>query len=144
MKVRFLFGPNLGRLGTRDPERYGTRTLKQVMGDVGERGRELGHRVDWRQSDLEEELIGWLGGAAADGVEAIVINPGALTHYSNALRDAVEGSGLPVIEVHQTNIYAREPFRRHSVIAPVVRASIAGAGAGGYLLALEALAWITP
>ncbi|MGZ4148095.1 MAG: type II 3-dehydroquinate dehydratase, partial [Actinomycetota bacterium] len=77
------------------------------------------------------------------GVGAVVINPGALTHYSYALRDAVEGSGVPVIEVHQTNIYAREPFRRHSVIAPVVRASIAGAGAGGYRLALEALAWIT-
>jgi 3-dehydroquinate dehydratase-2 len=144
MKVRFLLGPNLGRLGTRDPERYGTETLEQIMADVADRGRALGHAVDWRQSDHEGDLVASLNEAAADGVEAVVINPGALTHYSYALRDAVEGCGLPVVEVHQTNIYAREPFRRHSVIAPVVRASIAGAGAGGYRLALEALGWITP
>ena len=144
MKVRFLLGPNLGRLGTRDPDRYGTETLEQIMADVAERGRALGHAVDWRQSDHEGDLVASLNEAAADGVEAVVINPGALTHYSYALRDAVEGCGLPVVEVHQTNIYAREPFRRHSVIAPVVRASIAGAGAGGYRLALEALGWITP
>lgn len=144
MKVRFLLGPNLGRLGTRDPERYGTETLEQIMADVAERWRALGHAVDWRQSDHEGDLVASLNEAAADGVEAVVINPGALTHYSYALRDAVEGCGLPVVEVHQTNIYAREPFRRHSVIAPVVRASIAGAGAGGYRLALEALGWITP
>jgi 3-dehydroquinate dehydratase-2 len=143
MKVRYLFGPNLGRLGTRDPERYGTETLEQIMADVAERGRALGHEVEWRQSDHEGDLVAALGSAAGDGVGAVVINPGALTHYSYALRDAVEGSGVPVIEVHQTNIYAREPFRRHSVIAPVVRASIAGAGTGGYRLALEALAWIT-
>ncbi|MGZ4110099.1 MAG: type II 3-dehydroquinate dehydratase [Actinomycetota bacterium] len=143
MKVRYVFGPNLGRLGTRDPEQYGTETLEQIMSDVAERGRALGHEVEWRQSDHEGDLVAALGSAAGDGVGAVVINPGALTHYSYALRDAVEGSGVPVIEVHQTNIYAREPFRRHSVIAPVVRASIAGAGAGGYRLALEALAWIT-
>jgi 3-dehydroquinate dehydratase-2 len=143
MKVRYVFGPNLGRLGTRDPDRYGTETLEQIMADVAERGRALGHDVEWRQSDHEGDLVAALGSAAGDGIGAVVINPGALTHYSYALRDAVEGSGVPVIEVHQTNIYAREPFRRHSVIAPVVRASIAGAGAGGYRLALEALAWIT-
>ncbi|HEX2425128.1 MAG TPA: type II 3-dehydroquinate dehydratase [Actinomycetota bacterium] len=143
MKVRYVFGPNLGRLGTRDPDRYGTETLGQIMADVAERGRALGHEVEWRQSDHEGDLVAALGSAAAEGVGAVVINPGALTHYSYALRDAVEGSGVPVIEVHQTNIYAREPFRRHSVIAPVVRASIAGAGTGGYRLALEALAWIT-
>jgi len=143
MRVRYLFGPNLGRLGTRDPERYGTQTLEEIMAGVGERAVTLGDDVDWRQSDSEADLVAWLNGAAAEGVEAIVVNPGALTHYSYALRDAVEGCGVPVVEVHQTNIYAREPFRRHSVIAPVVRASIAGAGAGGYVLALEALAWIT-
>ncbi len=143
MRVRYLFGPNLGRLGTREPERYGTETLEQIMADVAERGAGLGHVVDWRQSDHEGDLVAWLNEAGAEGVEAIVINPGALTHYSYALRDAVEGCGLPVVEVHQTNIYAREPFRRHSVIAPVVRASIAGAGAGGYRIALEALGWIT-
>ena len=144
MRVRFLFGPNLGRLGTRAPDRYGTETLEQIMTDVTERGRALGHEIDWRQSDHEGDVVAWLNAAPAEGIEAVVINPGALTHYSYALRDAVEGCGLPVVEVHQTNIYAREPFRRHSVIAPVVRASIAGAGAGGYRIALEALAWITP
>ncbi len=143
MKVRYVFGPNLGRLGTRDPERYGTQTLEQIMHAVAARGSELGHEVDWRQSDHEGDLVAWLNEASVDGVDAIVLNPGALTHYSYALRDAVEGSGVPVVEVHQTNIYAREPFRRHSVVAPVVRASIAGVGAGGYHLALEALAWIT-
>lgn len=143
MRVRYLFGPNLGRLGTRDPDRYGTQTLEQIMADVAERGRVLGHDVDWRQSDHEGDLVAWLNAAGPEGVDAVVVNPGALTHYSYALRDAVEGCGVPVVEVHQTNIYAREPFRRHSVIAPVVRASIAGAGAGGYRLALEALAWIT-
>jgi 3-dehydroquinate dehydratase-2 len=137
-----VFGPNLGRLGARDPERYGTRTLEEIMAGVRERAGELGHEVEWRQSDHEGDLVGWLNSAAAEGVEAVVVNPGALTHYSYALRDAVEAAGVPVIEVHQTNIYAREPFRRHSVIAPVVRASIAGAGAGGYRLALEALEWI--
>ena len=143
MRIRYVFGPNLGRLGTRDPGRYGTETLEAIMADVTERAAKMGHEVEWQQSEHEGDLVAWLGSAQADGVGAIVINPGALTHYSYALRDAVEGAAVPVIEVHQTNIYAREPFRRHSVIAPVVRASIAGAGAGGYRLALEALAWIT-
>ncbi|HZD80100.1 MAG TPA: type II 3-dehydroquinate dehydratase [Actinomycetota bacterium] len=144
MRVLYLFGPNLGALGTRDPDRYGDRTLEQVMTEVAERASALGHRVEWRQSDHEGDLVGWLNDARARGVEAAVLNPGALTHYSYALRDAVEACGVPVVEVHQTNIYAREDFRRHSVISPVARASIAGAGAGGYHLALEALSWITP
>lgn len=143
MRVLFLFGPNLGALGTRDPDRYGSATLAEVMGEVAERGRTLGHEVEWRQSDHEGDLVGWLLAAKGEGVEAVVANPGALTHYSYALRDAVEGSGLPVVEVHMTNIYAREEFRRHSVISAVCRATIAGAGAGGYHLALEALPWIT-
>jgi 3-dehydroquinate dehydratase II len=143
VRVLYVFGPNLGRLGTRDPDRYGTQTLKEIMDGVAERARTLGHDVEWRQSDHEGDLVGWLNGAREEGIGAVVINPGALTHYSLALRDAVEGSGVPVVEVHQTNIYAREPFRRHSVIAPVARASIAGVGAGGYGLALEALEWIT-
>ncbi|MCI0634168.1 MAG: 3-dehydroquinate dehydratase [Actinobacteria bacterium] len=143
MQVLFLFGPNLGALGVRDPERYGTQTLEEIMGEVAARGGRLGHETSWRQSDHEGELLGWLQGAAGEGFEAVVVNPGALTHYSYALRDAVEGCGLPVVEVHMTNIYAREEFRRHSVISPVCRATIAGAGAGGYHVALEALAWIT-
>jgi 3-dehydroquinate dehydratase II len=142
MRVLFLFGPNLGALGRRDPERYGTQTLEEIMGEVAERGAKLGHDTTWRQSDHEGELVGWLNGASGEGFEAVIFNPGALSHTSYALRDAVEGSGLPVIEVHMTNIYAREEFRRHSVISPVARATISGAGAGGYHVALEALPWI--
>lgn len=143
MRVLFLFGPNLGALGTREPERYGTATLEEIMREVGDRADALGHAIEWRQSDHEGELVGWLLGAGAEGFGAVVANPGALTHYSYALRDAIEASGLPVIEVHMTNIYAREEFRRHSVTAPACRATIAGVGAGGYHLALEALPWIT-
>jgi 3-dehydroquinate dehydratase-2 len=143
MKVLYLFGPNLGALGRRDPERYGTRTLPEVMAEVAARAAELGHEVVWRQSDHEGDLVGWLLGAADEGFAAVVANPGALTHYSYALRDAIEACGLPVVEVHQTNIHAREPFRRRSVISEVCRVTIAGAGVGGYHLALEALGWIT-
>jgi 3-dehydroquinate dehydratase II len=143
MRVLFLFGPNLATLGRRDPERYGTQSLEEIMGEVSERGAGLGHDLAWRQSDHEGDLVGWLNEARAEGFEAAVVNPGALSHYSYALRDAVEGCGLPVIEVHMTNIYAREEFRRHSVISAACRASIAGVGAGGYHVALEALRWIT-
>lgn len=144
MRVLFLFGPSLGALGTREPERYGTQTLQEIMHEVRERADELGHETEWRQSDHEGELVGWLLGARGDGFGVIVVNPGALTHYSYAIRDAIEASGVPAIEVHMTNIYAREEFRRESVISPVCRATITGAGAGGYHLALEALPWITP
>jgi 3-dehydroquinate dehydratase II len=142
MKLLYLFGPNLGALGTRDPDRYGSQTLDEIMGTVRERAVVLGHDVVWRQSDHEGDLVGWLHGAEAEGAAAIVINPGALTHYSYALRDAIEACGLPVVEVHMTNIHAREPFRRRSVVADVCRASIIGLGAGGYHLALEAMPWI--
>jgi 3-dehydroquinate dehydratase II len=144
MKAMFLFGPNLGALGSRDPATYGSETLGDIMAEVEKHGAELGHDVVWRQSDHEGDLIGWLLGARGEGAGAVVINPGALTHYSYALHDAIEASGVPVLEVHMSNIYAREGFRRRSVIAPVCRATIAGLGAGGYHLALEALAWITP
>ena len=143
MRVLFLFGPNLGTLGRREPERYGTQTLEEIMEEVAERGARLGHELAWRQTDHEGELIGWLNGAAAEGFQVVVANPGALSHTSYALRDAVEGCGLPVVEVHMTNIYAREEFRRPSVISAACRATIAGAGAGGYHVALEALPWIT-
>jgi 3-dehydroquinate dehydratase-2 len=144
VKALFLFGPNLGALGMRDPERYGAETLEEVMAGVGKDAAGRGHEVTHRQSDHEGDLVGWLNAAGREGFEAVVINPGALTHYSHAVRDAVEGCGLPVIEVHQTNIYAREEFRRHSVVSPACRAVIAGLGTHGYHLALEALAWISP
>jgi 3-dehydroquinate dehydratase II len=142
MNVLYLFGPSLGALGTREPEVYGTQTLAEIMDDVGRRARELGHAVSWKQSDHEGDLIGWLLSAGDDGVDAVVLNPGALAHSSYALRDAVAACAPPVIEVHMSNIYAREPFRQTSVISGVCRATIGGLGAGGYHLALEAVPWI--
>jgi 3-dehydroquinate dehydratase II len=143
MKVLFVFGPNLRALGRREQSLYGAESLDDIMRSVEERGAGLGHEVTWRQSDHEGDLVGWLLGAGAEGVGAVVINPGALTHYSYALRDAIEASGLPVIEVHMSNTQAREDFRHRSVVSEVCRASIIGLGAGGYHLALEAMPWIT-
>jgi 3-dehydroquinate dehydratase-2 len=143
MKVLFLFGPNLGALGRREPSLYGSESIEDIMRSVEERAAGLGHEAPWRQSDHEGDLVGWLLGAGAEGVGAVVINPGALSHYSYALRDAIEASGLPVIEVHMSNTLAREDFRRRSVVSEVCRASIVGLGAGGYHLALEAVPWIT-
>jgi len=142
MRVLYLFGPSLGALGRREPETYGSETLADIMLGVSMAAEGMGHTVEWRQSDHEGDLVGWLLAAADEGFEAVVVNPGALTHYSYALRDAIEACPLPAIEVHMTNIFAREEFRRHSVVSPVCRVVIAGAGAGGYRLALEALAWI--
>jgi 3-dehydroquinate dehydratase-2 len=143
MKVLFLFGPNLGALGRREPSLYGSESIEDIMRSVEERAAGLGHEAPWRQSDHEGDLVGWLLGADAEGVGAVVINPGALSHYSYALRDAIEASGLPVIEVHMSNTLAREDFRRRSVVSEACRASIIGLGAGGYHLALEAVPWIT-
>ena len=142
MHVRYLFGPNLGALGRRDPGTYGSATLEEIMGEVSTRGQALGHEVTWMQTDHEGTLVEELLGAKAAGVAGIVLNAGALTHYSYALRDAIEASRLPVLEVHMSNIHAREPFRRTSVIADVCAGSIVGLGAGGYHLALEAMPWI--
>lgn len=143
MNVLFLFGPNLGALGRRDPEVYGDQTLAQIMESVDRRAIELGHSLRWRQSDHEGELVGWLLAASGEGVGAIVLNPGALAHYSYSLRDAIEACDVPVLEVHMSNVHAREPFRQRSVTAEVCRGSIIGLGAGGYHLALEAIPWIT-
>ena len=143
MKVLFLFGPNLGALGRRDPATYGSQTLDEVRGEVERTAARVGHEVGWRQSDAEAELVQALLAAAGEGFGAVVLNPGALSHYSYALRDAVEACGLPVIEVHQSNIHGREQFRRHSVVSAAARGVIIGFGTGGYHLALEALPWIT-
>ena len=141
MNVLFMFGPNLGALGRRDPQTYGSQTLADIMEEV--EAKASTHDVTWFQSDSEGELVGRLLGAREAGHDAVVLNPGALTHYSYALRDAVEACELPVVEVHMSNIYAREEFRRHSVVSEVCRATITGLGAGGYHLALEAMPWIT-
>jgi len=143
VNVLYVFGPNLGALGTRDPETYGGETLAEIMDAVERRAVETGHVVTWRQSNHEGELVDWLLAARADGTDVVVLNPGALSHYSYALRDAIEACELPVIEVHMSNIAARETFRHTSVVSAVCRGTISGLGAAGYHLALEAIPWIT-
>ena len=134
-----LHGPNLNLLGTREPAVYGRVSLAEVDRLVRERGRKLGIRVESRQSNHEGQLIDWLQGARKEGFLGIVFNPGAFTHYSIALRDAVAAIELPVVEVHLSNIHAREDFRRHSVIAAAARGQISGFGPQSYLLGLDAL-----
>jgi 3-dehydroquinate dehydratase-2 len=135
MKVLVVNGPNLGRLGTRQPEIYGRTTLPELEEMLRARGKELGCDVECIQSDEAAELIAAIGKTNAD---VVILNPAALTHYSNELREAVASFRGPVYEVHISNIYAREPYRRHSLISPVARGSIIGLGINGYLLALEA------
>jgi 3-dehydroquinate dehydratase-2 len=137
--VLVLHGPNLNLLGTREPAVYGRTTLAEVDRRVREHGRRRGVRVECRQSNVEGELVGWLQDAARQGFAGVVLNPGALTHYSIALRDAVAAIPIPVVEVHLSNVHGREEFRRHSVIAAVARGQIAGFGSHSYVLGLDAL-----
>jgi 3-dehydroquinate dehydratase-2 len=135
-----LNGPNLNLLGTREPEIYGSDTLDDIAGRLEDRARALGLAIDMRQSNHEGHLIDWLHEANADGAKAVILNAGAFTHSSIALYDAVKAIAVPVIEVHLSNPQARESFRRRSYIAPVAKGSIAGFGALGYELALDAAA----
>ncbi|HXH84315.1 MAG TPA: type II 3-dehydroquinate dehydratase [Candidatus Tectomicrobia bacterium] len=134
-----LHGPNLNLLGTREPAVYGRVSLAEVDRLVREHGRRRGVRVVCRQSNLEGQLIDWIQGAERERFDGIVLNPGAFTHYSIALRDAVAATRLPVVEVHLSNVHGREEFRRHSVIAAVARGQIAGFGPHSYVLGLDAL-----
>lgn len=139
MRILVLHGPNLNLLGTREPEVYGYATLADIDRGLTELGTELGVTVESFQSNHEGALIDRIHVAAREGTDGILINPGAYTHTSIALRDAISAVALPTVEVHLSNIHARESFRRRSHIAPVVVAQIAGFGAAGYGLALRGL-----
>jgi 3-dehydroquinate dehydratase-2 len=136
--VFVLNGPNLNMLGKREPAIYGAGTLADIEAACLETGKRVGLKVDFRQSNIEGTLVDWIQ-EAGDKAKGIVLNAGAYTHTSIAIHDALRASGLPVIEVHLSNIFAREPFRHHSYVSPVAKAVICGLGPRGYTLALEAL-----
>jgi 3-dehydroquinate dehydratase-2 len=137
--VLVLHGPNLNLLGTREPAVYGRVSLAEINRAIQRHAAARGARAVCRQSNHEGELVDWIQSAAREGFQAIVINPGAFTHYSIALRDAIASISLPVVEVHLSNVHAREEFRRHSVIAPAATGQISGFGSASYLLGLDAV-----
>lgn len=137
MRVLFLNGPNLNLLGHREPATYGKMTLADIEARVRGRANALGATVDFRQTNSEGELVNWIQEAKGQ-FEAIVMNAAAYTHTSVALRDAISAVGVPTIEIHLSNVHAREEFRHRSLIAPVCRGQIAGFGAFSYVLGLEA------
>lgn len=137
--ILVLHGPNLNLLGTREPHIYGSTTLSQIHTELAKSAAERGAAVDCRQSNHEGDLIDWIGAAEDDGFAAILLNPGAFTHTSYALYDAVKGSSLPTVELHLSNPDAREEFRRESKIAPACLGRIAGFGAASYGIALRAV-----
>lgn len=137
MKVLFLNGPNLNLLGTREPGIYGSLTLADIEAKVRVEAAKLGAAVDFKQSNIEGELVTWI--QQARGLfGAIVLNAAAYTHTSVALRDAIAGTGVPTIEIHLSNVHAREEFRHQSLIAPVCKGVIGGFGADSYILGLSA------
>ncbi|RIH84901.1 type II 3-dehydroquinate dehydratase [Calidithermus roseus] len=138
--ILVLNGPNLNMLGTREPEVYGRMTLEELEELCQSWGAELGLEVVCRQSNFEGQIIEWIQQAQGEGYEAIVLNPGALTHYSIAVLDAIRAQSLPVVEVHLSNIHAREEYRRHSLTAAAAKGLVSGFGALSYKLALAYLA----
>ncbi|MDT4990332.1 MAG: 3-dehydroquinate dehydratase [Actinoplanes sp.] len=138
-RVYVLNGPNLGRLGTREPDVYGATTYADLVAMAENEGQALGLEVVVRQTDAEHEMLAWLH-AAADERAPVVLNPGAWSHYSYAVRDACAQLRAPLVEVHISNIHAREEFRHHSVVSAVATGVIAGLGIDGYRLALRHIA----
>ena len=137
MKILFLNGPNLNLLGLREPDVYGRTTLAEIEAEVRKQATKLGAKTDFRHSNLEGELVNWIQEARGQ-FDVIVLNAAAYTHTSVALRDAIAAVGVPTIEVHLSNVYAREKFRQKSLIAPVCVGQIVGFGANSYVLALKA------
>ena len=137
IKISLIHGPNLNMLGVRDPDIYGKDDFESVNRKIESHAKSLGIEIRIQQSNHEGEIIGFIQDAMS-WADAVVINPGAYTHYSYAIRDAIGDSRLPTVEVHLTNVHAREEFRRHSVMAPVTTGQIVGFGTNSYLLALEA------
>lgn len=139
--TRFLVinGPNLNTLGSRSPAIYGSKTLPEIEAEICKKAEDLGVKVDFFQSNSEGGIADYIQGNSGQA-QGIIINPGALTHYSYSLREALVDSHLPVVEVHLSNIHAREEWRRHSVIADMATGQIAGLGWRGYIAALEFLA----
>ena len=136
--ILVIHGPNLNLLGTREPAIYGTQTLADIDSDLKKKGEKLGFRVETFQSNHEGAIIDKIQ-QAVTSVCGLIINPAAYTHTSVAIRDALQMLDQPVVEIHLSNIYQREPFRHKSLIAPVITGQIAGFGAHGYLLALDAI-----
>src|ERR1700733_618773 len=141
MKILFLNGPNLNLLGQREPEVYGHTTLADIEAKVRERAIQLGAEIEFRQSNLEGELVGWIQEAKGK-FDVIVINAAAYTHTSIALRDTIAAVDIPTIEIHLSNIHAREEFRQKSLIAPVCCGQITGFGQKSYILAVEASVYV--
>ena len=137
-KILALHGPNLNLLGVREPDIYGRETLLDINAALAEQALAAGHELSWYQSNAEHELIGRIHQARDDQTALIVFNPGAFTHTSIALRDALAAVAIPFVEVHLSNVHAREPFRRHSYLSDLAVGVICGFGGDSYALALEA------
>lgn len=138
MRILLLNGPNLQLLGLREPSIYGSGTLSELESRCKERASKLGVELVCRQSNHEGELVDWIGSMPGE-FDGLLLNAGAYTHTSVAIRDAISAVGLPTVEVHLSNIFARESFRHHSYLSEVVWAVVCGMGFNGYELALEAL-----
>ena len=138
-KILLLNGPNLNLLGQREPEVYGHETLAEVVQYAQETATGLGHQLEDFQSNAEHELVDRIHQASQEGVAMIIFNPGAFTHTSVALRDALLGVAIPFVELHLSNVFAREDFRQHSFLTDIAAGVISGLGAKGYALAVEAV-----